>query len=174
VSTTSMGPSPKRTAELRNREQRGHSSFYARNSPSPVPIRRCPSPKTPRKRGSFWGGRGQRVRSLRNRGLDGGATSLGRTRLRANPRSAGKMQGIPLKSGRYLRVSGGNRAGLQHSQPRFPYSAEQGMIDRGTRMFRTGVGKPIRGVCRSAVRQAASRQLLDTPRAATLASLRGA
>ena len=91
-----------------------------------------------------------------------------------NPRSAGKIQGIPLKSGRRLRVSGGNRAGLQHSQPRFPYSAEQGMIDRGTRMFRTGVGKPTRGVCRSAARQAASRQLLETPRAATLGLPRGA
>ena len=30
----------------------------ARNWPSPVPIRLCPSPKTPRKRGSFWDGRG--------------------------------------------------------------------------------------------------------------------
>ena len=30
----------------------------ARNSPSPVRIRLCPSPKTPRKRGSFWDGRG--------------------------------------------------------------------------------------------------------------------
>ncbi len=29
----------------------------ARNSPSPVRIRMCPSPKTPRKRGSFWDGR---------------------------------------------------------------------------------------------------------------------
>jgi hypothetical protein len=28
---------------------------------------------------------------------------------------------------------------------RFPYSVEQGMIDRGTRMCRTGVGKPTRG-----------------------------
>ena len=30
----------------------------ARNSPSPVRIRLCPSSKTPRKRGSFWDGRG--------------------------------------------------------------------------------------------------------------------
>ena len=38
--------------------------------------------KTPRTRGSFWGGRWERVRGLCNRGLNGGGASLERTRLR--------------------------------------------------------------------------------------------
>jgi hypothetical protein len=54
----------------------GHSSFFARNSPSPVPIRLCPSSKTPRKRTSFWDGRGLRVRSLCNRRTDTGTQEL--------------------------------------------------------------------------------------------------
>src|SRR5262245_60300864 len=46
------------------RRTRPAASDRPRNSPSPVPIRLCPPPKTPRKRGSFRGrvaGRGCRV-----------------------------------------------------------------------------------------------------------------
>ena len=53
----------------------------ARNPPSPVRVRRRHSPKTPRKRGTFWDGRGSWARSLCNRRLGGGAGSLVRTRL---------------------------------------------------------------------------------------------
>ncbi len=48
----------------------------ARNPPSPGPIRPCPSPKTPRKRESFWHGRGVRAQSLCNRRLVGGANGI--------------------------------------------------------------------------------------------------
>jgi hypothetical protein len=44
----------------------------ARNPSSPVPIRLCPSPKTPRKRGVFWDAHWLRAQSLCNRRLVGG------------------------------------------------------------------------------------------------------
>ena len=47
-----------RTAQLANREKRGPRPILGLEAPSPVRIRLCPSPKTPRKRGSFWDGRG--------------------------------------------------------------------------------------------------------------------
>ncbi len=48
----------------------------ARSSPSPVPVWLCPSPKTPRKRGSFRDGRGERVQRLRDRRLVGGESGI--------------------------------------------------------------------------------------------------
>src|SRR5262245_44348326 len=53
----------------------------ARNSPSPVPSRLYPSPKTRRRCGGLWEGRGLRPQSLCNRRLGGGGGSLVRTRL---------------------------------------------------------------------------------------------
>jgi hypothetical protein len=64
----------------------------ARNSPSPVPIRLRPPPKTLRKRGLFWEGHGERPRSLRNRRLLGGGASREQTRLRGR---------LPDQQGRY-------------------------------------------------------------------------
>ncbi len=70
-----------RTGRTANRDecgQRPRSSAEAAVSGSERPGLDA---KTPRKRGVFWDGRGQRARNLCNRGLDGGAVSRERTRL---------------------------------------------------------------------------------------------
>ena len=100
----------------------------ARNSPSPVRIRLCPPPKTPRKRGSFWDGRGVRVRSLCNRRLGGGESGI-RTHgtlssTRALQARAFSRSAISPRGSRIVWRRGGD------SNPRYGFWPYNGLANR--------------------------------------------
>jgi hypothetical protein len=82
-----------RTAELRNREQRGPQQLLCPEPAVSGPEGEGGPRQNPAKRREFPCGLAPWVNEPRRRGLDGGAGSLVRTRLWANPRSPGKIQG---------------------------------------------------------------------------------
>jgi hypothetical protein len=129
----------------------------ARNPPSTARIRLCPSPKTPRKRGSIWDDRGQRLQRLRNRGRLGGADSLVRNRLwRPGALLSREDTGKSSNSSRPERPGQARQARFGPRGANCPGSGNSGVV--------LEIGRRARGVRRYRRRARASAPLSTPPR----------